>query len=87
MAAPTFAFIFFYGMGGLQGKGHKECWQELKKKFPAVYLVGSLFKYFVYSSPTLSLVKLFQNAFEIQSISAKFKHVRSHSLPRLYLKM
>uniref|UniRef100_A0A6A7G3A5 Mpv17-like protein 2 n=2 Tax=Hirondellea gigas TaxID=1518452 RepID=A0A6A7G3A5_9CRUS len=38
IAAPFFAFIFFTGTGLLEGKMWKDCLEEFKQKFPAVYL-------------------------------------------------
>ena len=39
-AAPTFAILFFYGMGLLNGDSLRKCWVEFKEKFPYVYLVS-----------------------------------------------
>ncbi|CAG0896276.1 unnamed protein product [Cyprideis torosa] len=38
VAAPLFAYLFFMGMGFLEGKTLQKCWSEFKLKFPAVYL-------------------------------------------------
>lgn len=41
LAAPFFAFGFFYGMGLLEGRKVEECTAEFKSKFLAVYAVSS----------------------------------------------
>jgi len=39
IAAPYFAFCFFFGMGILENKRISECWTEFIRKFPYVYMV------------------------------------------------
>jgi protein Mpv17 len=39
LAAPFFAFFFFYGMGYLEGKNLQDSSQEFRTKFPTVYAV------------------------------------------------
>jgi protein Mpv17 len=62
VAAPFFAFTFFFGMGILEDKRMSECWNEFVKKFPTVYLVS----YYRWNRAVLSTLRRNLNYWKLE---------------------